>query len=87
MLVLETTVVILPSRTPTAVKANVFVKRVTPLVVSMATNALKVSDHIKKTPGMALPVYSTAIYSMVPTAPYSVLSMPSAGHGSSLYHF
>ena len=38
-------------------------------------------------PGMALPVHGTSIYSMMRTAPYSILSMPSAWQGSSMYHF
>ena len=38
-------------------------------------------------PVMALPVHGTSIYSMMRTAPYSVLSMPSAWQGSSMYHF
>ena len=38
-------------------------------------------------PGMALPVHGTSIYSMMRTAPYSILSTPSAWQGSSMYHF
>ena len=38
-------------------------------------------------PGMALPVHGTSIYSLMRTAPYSILSMSSAWQGSSMYHF
>ena len=37
--------------------------------------------------GMALPVHGTSMYCMMWTAPYSVLSLPSAWQGSSMYHF
>ena len=37
--------------------------------------------------GMDPPVHGTSIYSMMRTARYSVLLMPSAWQGSSMYHF